>query len=132
MPRLEEWRGQKSSSSNGEFCNPNCFGKSETSEVQSRCARTQKMCTPATPSFGALRINSRGFLAKLVGTVVIPTLRANHKLGGTAPSTKHKSGWLGGPSCAWGVREVPKIRYSYDPHLRPVLRFDGRGEDDQL
>ena len=30
------------------------------------------------------------------------------------------------------VREVPKTRYSYDPHLPPVLRFDETGEDDRL
>ncbi len=26
------------------------------------------------------------------------------------------------------VQETPKIRYAYDPHLPPVLRFDAAGE----
>ena len=30
------------------------------------------------------------------------------------------------------VREVPKQRYNYDPHLPPVLRFDDTGESDRL
>lgn len=30
------------------------------------------------------------------------------------------------------VKEVPKTRYFYDPHLPPVLRFDETGEDDRL
>lgn len=30
------------------------------------------------------------------------------------------------------VREIPKQRYSYDPHLPPVLRFDETGEADRL
>jgi adenine-specific DNA-methyltransferase len=30
------------------------------------------------------------------------------------------------------VKEVPKTRYAYDPHLPPVLRFDSTGNADQL
>ncbi len=30
------------------------------------------------------------------------------------------------------VREVPKHRYEYNPHLPPVLRFDGSGASDRL
>ncbi len=30
------------------------------------------------------------------------------------------------------VREIPKQRYYYDPHLPPVLRFDDTGESDRL
>lgn len=30
------------------------------------------------------------------------------------------------------MREAPKLAYSYDPHLPPVLRFDTTGEDDRL
>ncbi len=30
------------------------------------------------------------------------------------------------------VKEVPKTRYSYDPHLPPVLRFDPTGKADRL
>ena len=30
------------------------------------------------------------------------------------------------------IREVPKQRYHYDPHLPPVLRFDDTGESDRL
>ena len=30
------------------------------------------------------------------------------------------------------VRETPKIRYAYDPHLPPVLRFDPAGGADRL
>ena len=30
------------------------------------------------------------------------------------------------------IREVPKQRYYYDPHLSPVLRFDDTGESDRL
>ncbi|MFQ5421274.1 MAG: hypothetical protein ACE5EY_13030, partial [Anaerolineae bacterium] len=30
------------------------------------------------------------------------------------------------------VRELPKTRYSYDPHLPPALRFDETGEADQI
>ena len=30
------------------------------------------------------------------------------------------------------IREVPKQRYYYDPHLPPVLRFDDTGESDRL
>ncbi|MEI7989113.1 MAG: site-specific DNA-methyltransferase [Chloroflexota bacterium] len=30
------------------------------------------------------------------------------------------------------VKEVPKTRYAYDPHLPPVLRFDSSGNADQL
>ncbi len=30
------------------------------------------------------------------------------------------------------VRETPKIRYAYDPHLPPVLRFDATGGADRL
>jgi adenine-specific DNA-methyltransferase len=30
------------------------------------------------------------------------------------------------------IREVPKTRYAYDPHLPPVLRFDPSGKADQL
>ena len=30
------------------------------------------------------------------------------------------------------VREIPKQRYYYDPHLPPVLRFDETGESDRL
>ena len=30
------------------------------------------------------------------------------------------------------VREIPKQRYHYDPHLPPVLRFDETGESDRL
>ena len=30
------------------------------------------------------------------------------------------------------VQEVPKARYSYDPHLPPVLRFDPTGTEDRL
>ena len=30
------------------------------------------------------------------------------------------------------IREVPKQRYYYDPHLPPVLRFDDTGQSDRL
>lgn len=30
------------------------------------------------------------------------------------------------------ITEVPRQRYSYDPHLPPVLRFGGNGKSDQL
>ena len=30
------------------------------------------------------------------------------------------------------VKEVPKTRYAYDPHLPPVLRFDDQGQADAL
>lgn len=30
------------------------------------------------------------------------------------------------------VQEVAKIRYAYDPHLSPVLRFDATGASDRL
>lgn len=30
------------------------------------------------------------------------------------------------------VQEAPKIRYAYDPHLPPVLRFDATGASDRL
>ena len=30
------------------------------------------------------------------------------------------------------VKNQPKIKYSYDPHLPPVLRFDESGQDDNL
>src|SRR5512136_925942 len=30
------------------------------------------------------------------------------------------------------VKEVPKTRYAYDPHLPPVLRFDDTGQPDAL
>jgi adenine-specific DNA-methyltransferase len=30
------------------------------------------------------------------------------------------------------IKEVPKTRYSYDPHLPPVLRFDDTGKPDAL
>ena len=30
------------------------------------------------------------------------------------------------------VRETPKIKYAYDPHLPPVLRFDAAGGADRL
>jgi adenine-specific DNA-methyltransferase len=30
------------------------------------------------------------------------------------------------------VKEVPKTRYFYDPHLPPVLRFDATGQPDKL
>jgi adenine-specific DNA-methyltransferase len=30
------------------------------------------------------------------------------------------------------IEERPKVRYSYDPHLPPVLRFDGTGKADAL
>lgn len=30
------------------------------------------------------------------------------------------------------VREVPKVEYAYNPHLPPVLRFDGDGDADRL
>ena len=30
------------------------------------------------------------------------------------------------------VKEVPKARYSYDPHLPPVLRFDSTGKEDMI
>lgn len=30
------------------------------------------------------------------------------------------------------VRETPKVRYEYDPHLPPVLRFDASGAADRL
>ena len=30
------------------------------------------------------------------------------------------------------IAEVPKTRYSYDPHLPPVLRFDDSGAADRL
>ncbi len=30
------------------------------------------------------------------------------------------------------VREAPKHRFSYDPHLPPVLRFDQHGTPDKL
>ena len=30
------------------------------------------------------------------------------------------------------IKEVPKIQYSYDPHLHPALRFDATGQTDRL
>jgi len=30
------------------------------------------------------------------------------------------------------IKEVPKIQYSYDPHLHPTLRFDATGQTDKL
>lgn len=30
------------------------------------------------------------------------------------------------------IKEVPKTRYFYDPHLPPVLRFDQTGQSDRL
>ncbi|MCX7916108.1 MAG: hypothetical protein N3A53_07375, partial [Verrucomicrobiae bacterium] len=30
------------------------------------------------------------------------------------------------------IKEAPKLQFSYDPHLPPVLRFDPTGQADQL
>ena len=30
------------------------------------------------------------------------------------------------------IEERPKVRYSYDPHLPPILRFDDTGKEDAI
>lgn len=46
--------------------------------------------------------------------------------------TKRKNIPPAGLAAQGKIREAPRIRYEYDPHLPPVLRFDGSGESDRL
>jgi adenine-specific DNA-methyltransferase len=45
---------------------------------------------------------------------------------------KRKNNPPAGLAAQGKVREVPKVRYDYNPHLPPVLRFDETGSADQL
>ncbi len=45
---------------------------------------------------------------------------------------KRKNNPPAGLAAQGKVQEVPKTRYSYDPHLPPVLRFDATGGEDRL
>lgn len=47
-------------------------------------------------------------------------------------SEKRKNNPPAGLAAKGRVQDAPKARYSYDPHLPPVLRFDETGDSDQL
>ena len=46
--------------------------------------------------------------------------------------TKRKNIPPAGLAAQGKIHEAPRIRYEYNPHLPPVLRFDGTGESDRL
>ncbi len=60
------------------------------------------------------------------------TLPAEDKITDYRHADKRKNIPPAGLAAQGKVREVPKTRYAYDPHLPPVLRFDESGQPDRL